>query len=163
MMFWIIVFCLIECALNARPLNQVSANISDLGAILANDLLFGNQLTGVLLNVVDDELNHLERYACMRCYPNANLSRWLKEYQLIWTVNLNKMHLPIIASKFMTWLRETRKATLVVSITLLGFKRKNSGTVLIALQAPPSYACCRDRASNRSVSILNSGPKNFTK
>ena len=36
-------FCLVECALNARPLTPVSANPSDLGAITPNYFLFGIQ------------------------------------------------------------------------------------------------------------------------
>ena len=56
-------FCLVEHALNARPLTPVSADSSDLGAITLHHFLFGNQATGIPSIVGVDEFDHRMRYA----------------------------------------------------------------------------------------------------
>ena len=72
-------FCLVECALNSRPLTPVSADPSDLGAITPNHFLLGNQATGNPSIVGVDEFDHRKRYARALSYANAIWARWLKE------------------------------------------------------------------------------------
>ena len=64
-------FCLVEYALNSRPLTSVSAGPSDLGAITPNPFLFGNQATGNPSIVGVDEFDHRKRYARAQSYANA--------------------------------------------------------------------------------------------
>ena len=73
-------FCLVEHALNSRPLTPVSADPSDLGAITLNHFLLGNQATGIPSIVGVDEFDHRKRYARAQSYANAIWSRWIKEY-----------------------------------------------------------------------------------
>ena len=74
-------FCLVEHALNARPLTPVSANPSDLGAITPNQFLLGNQATGIPSIVGVDEFDHRKRYArAQSYYANAIWAQSLKEY-----------------------------------------------------------------------------------
>ena len=71
-------FCLVEYALNSRPVTPVNADPSDLGAITPNHFLLGNQATRFPSIVGVDEFDH--RYAPAQSYANAIWERWLKEY-----------------------------------------------------------------------------------
>ena len=73
-------FCLVEYALNSRPLTPVSADPSDLGAITSNHFVLGNQATGIPSIVGVDEFDHRKRYALAQSYANAIWTSWLKEY-----------------------------------------------------------------------------------
>ena len=73
-------FCLVEKALNVRPLTPVSAGPSDLGAITPNHFLLGNQATGIPSIVGVDEFGHHKRYARAQSYADAIWASWLKEY-----------------------------------------------------------------------------------
>ena len=73
-------FCLVEYALNSRPLMSVSADSSDLGAITPNHFLLGNQATGNPSIVGVEEFDHRKRYARAQSYANAIWARWIKEY-----------------------------------------------------------------------------------
>ena len=73
-------FCLVEYALNSRPLTPVSVDPSDLCAITPNHFLLGNQATGIPSIVGVDEFDHRKRYARAQSYANEIRSRWLKEY-----------------------------------------------------------------------------------
>ena len=73
-------FCLVEQALNSRPLTPVSADPSNLGAITPNPCLLGNQATAISSIVGVDEFNHRKRYARAQSYANAVWSPWIKEY-----------------------------------------------------------------------------------
>ena len=73
-------FCLIDYAVNARPLTPVSADSSELGTITPNYFPPDNQVTGILSIVDVDEFDHRKRYARAQSYVNANWERWLKEY-----------------------------------------------------------------------------------
>ena len=73
-------FCLVEHALNARPLTPVSADPFDLGAITPNHFLLGNQATAIPSFVGVDEFDHRKRYACAQSYANTIRSGWIKEY-----------------------------------------------------------------------------------
>ena len=73
-------FCLVEHALNSRPLTPVSADPSDLGALTPNHFLLGNQARGLPSIIGVDEFDHRKRYARAQSYANAIWSRWIKEY-----------------------------------------------------------------------------------
>ena len=73
-------FCLVEYALNSRPLTPVSADPSDLGAIKPNHFLLGDQATRIPSIVGVDEFDHRKRYARAQSCANAIWVRWLKEY-----------------------------------------------------------------------------------
>ena len=73
-------FCLVEHALNSRPLAPVSADPSDLGAITPNHFLLGNQATRIPSIVGVDEFDDRKRYARAQSCANAIWARWLKEY-----------------------------------------------------------------------------------
>ena len=73
-------FCLVEHALNSRPLTLVSADLSDLGAITPNHFLLGSQARSLASIIGLDEFDHRKRYARAQSYDNAIWSRWIKEY-----------------------------------------------------------------------------------
>ena len=73
-------FCLVEHALNSRPLTPVSADPADLGALTPNHFLLGNQARSLLSIIGVDEFDHRKRYARAQSYANAIWSRWIKEY-----------------------------------------------------------------------------------
>ena len=73
-------FCLVEHALNSRPLTPVSADPSDLGALTPNHFLLGNQARSLPSIIGLDEFDHRKRYARAQAYCNAIWSRWIKEY-----------------------------------------------------------------------------------
>ena len=73
-------FCLVEHALNSRPLTPVSADPSDLGALTPNHSLLGNQARSFPSIICVDEFDHRKRYARAQSYANAIWSRWIKEY-----------------------------------------------------------------------------------
>ena len=73
-------FCLVEYALNSRPLTPVCADPSNLGAITPNHFLLGNQATRIRSIVGVDEFDHRKRYARAQSYANAIWTHWLKEY-----------------------------------------------------------------------------------
>ena len=73
-------FCLVEHALNSRPLTPVSADPSDLGALTPNHFLLGNQARSLTSIIGVDEFDHRKRYARAQSYANAIWSRWIKEY-----------------------------------------------------------------------------------
>ena len=73
-------FCLVEHALNARPLTPIRADPSDLGAITPNHFLFGIQATRIPSIIGVDEFDHRKRYARTQSYANAIWARWIKEY-----------------------------------------------------------------------------------
>ena len=64
-------FCLVEYALNVRPLKSVSAEPSDLGAITPNHFLLGNQATTSPSVVGVDEFDHRKRYTRSQSYAKA--------------------------------------------------------------------------------------------
>ena len=73
-------FCLVEHALNSRPLTPVSADPSDRGSLTPNHFLLGNQARSLPSIIGVDEFDHRKRYARAQSYANAIWSRWIKEY-----------------------------------------------------------------------------------
>ena len=73
-------FCLVEHAVNARPLAPVSADPSDLGAKKPNRFLLDNQVTGTPSIAGVDDFDHRKRYARAQSDSNAIWARVLKEY-----------------------------------------------------------------------------------
>ena len=73
-------FCLVENALNSRPLTPVSADPCDLNALTPNHFLFGEYFTVIPSVVGKIEFDHRERYARAQSYANAIWSRWFREY-----------------------------------------------------------------------------------
>ena len=88
-------FCLVEHALNARPLTPVSADPSDLGAIAPNHFLLGNQATRTPCIFGVDEFDHRKRYARAQFYANAIWARWFMEF----VPALNRTRLPSSTSR----------------------------------------------------------------
>ena len=65
-------FCLVEHAVNSRPLTPVSANPSDIGTTTLNHFLLGNQATGIPSIVFGvDDFDHRKPYARAQSYANA--------------------------------------------------------------------------------------------
>ena len=73
-------FCLVEHALNSRPLTPMSTDPSDLGALTPNHFLLGNQARSLPSIIGVDGFDHRKRYARAQSYANAIWSRWIKEY-----------------------------------------------------------------------------------
>ena len=74
------IFCLVENALNSRPLTPVSADPCDSNAITPNHFLSGEYPTGIPSVVGNNEFDHRKRYARAQSYANAIWSRWIREY-----------------------------------------------------------------------------------
>ena len=64
-------FCLVENALNSRPLTPVSADPCDLNALTPNHFLLGEHSTGIPSVVGNNEFDHRKRYARAQSYANA--------------------------------------------------------------------------------------------
>ena len=73
-------FCLVDNALNSRPLTPVSADPCDLNAITPNHFLLGEHSTGIPSVVGNDEFGYRKRYARAQSYANSIWSRWIREY-----------------------------------------------------------------------------------
>ena len=146
--------CLVEYALNLRPLTPVSADPSDLGAITSNHFLLGNQATRIP-SIGDDKFDYRKWYARAQSYANAIWERWLKEYvpalncRSKWQTPAER-HLKV---GDLVWIVEESNP-LGVTIRLLGLK--NSVAVPTASPAPPSYARRPDRSSALSLSLYRS-------
>ena len=56
-------FCIVEHALNSRPLTPVSTDPSDLGAFILNHFLLGNQARSLPSIIGVDEFDHRKRNA----------------------------------------------------------------------------------------------------
>ena len=73
-------FCLVENALNSRPLTPVSADPCDLNAITPNHFLLGEYSSGIPSIVGNKEFDHRKRYARAQSCASAIWSPWIREY-----------------------------------------------------------------------------------
>ena len=64
-------FCLVENALNSRPITPVSADPCNLNAITPNHFILGENSTGIPSLVGNKEYDHRKRYARAQSYANA--------------------------------------------------------------------------------------------
>ena len=73
-------FCLVEQALNNRPLTPVSADPNELEALTPNLLLLGRSFQALPSLVPGDEPDLRRRYTKAQAYANAKWVRWMKKY-----------------------------------------------------------------------------------
>ena len=141
-------FCLVEHALNARPLTPVSADPSDLGAKTPNHFLLGNQAIGTRPSLASTSSIAVSGTPVHRPTSTQFGHVGLRSMYLRWQTPAGH-HLKV---GDLVWIIE--KATLGVTIQLLGLK--NSVTAPTASPAPPSYARCPERSSAHSLSFYQS-------
>ena len=72
--------CLVEQALNARPLTPVTDNPDDLEALTPNHFLLGCPAASLPSSVSDGTPNPRKRYTQAQAYANQIWTRWLKVY-----------------------------------------------------------------------------------
>ena len=72
-------FCLFEQIVNARPLDQTSADATDLDVLTPNHFLLGTAGSS-LPSTLFSEFDQKKRYARAQTYFNAIWSRWLRKY-----------------------------------------------------------------------------------
>ena len=75
-----ITFCLVEQALNNRPLTPVSDDPNNLEALTPNHFLLGRSFQALPSLVPGDEPDLRRRYTKAQAYANAIWVRWMKEY-----------------------------------------------------------------------------------
>ena len=73
-------FCLVDNALNSRPLTPVSADSCNLNALRPIHFLLGEFSTSIPSVIGNNEVDHRKRYARAQSYANAIWSRWIREY-----------------------------------------------------------------------------------
>ena len=73
-------FCLVEQALNARPLTPVTDDPSELDALTPNHFLLGRPSASLPPAVSNSDPNLRKRYTKAQAYANGIWSRWLNEY-----------------------------------------------------------------------------------
>ena len=72
--------CLVEQALNARPLTPVTDDPEDLEALTPNHFLLGCASASLPSSVHENEPNLRKRYTKAQALANAVWSRWMKDY-----------------------------------------------------------------------------------
>ena len=73
-------FCLVEQALNNRPLTPVSDDPNELEALTPNHFLLGRSSAALPSAVSGDQPDLRRRYTKAQAYANAIWTRWMKEY-----------------------------------------------------------------------------------
>ena len=73
-------FCLVENALNSRPLTPVSADPCDLNALTPNHFILGEYSTGITSLMGNNGLDLRKHYVRAQSYANAICSRWIRTY-----------------------------------------------------------------------------------
>ena len=71
--------CLVEQALNSRPITSVSTDSCELEALTANHFLPGQHATSFPSLLLGENFDHKKRYVRAQSYANAIWSRWLRE------------------------------------------------------------------------------------
>ena len=72
--------CLVEQALNSRPITPVSTDSRELEALTPNHFLLGQHATSFPSLLPGEHFDHKKRYVRAQSYANAIWSRWLGEY-----------------------------------------------------------------------------------
>ena len=72
--------CLVEQALNLRPITPVSTDSCELEALTANYFLLGQHAASFPSLLPGEHFDHRKRYVRAQSYANAIWSRWLREY-----------------------------------------------------------------------------------
>ena len=72
--------CLVEQALNSRPITPVSTDSRKLKALTPNHFLLGQHATSFPSLLPGDHFDHKKRYVRAHSHANAIWSRWLREY-----------------------------------------------------------------------------------
>ena len=72
--------CLLEQALNSRPITPVSTDSRELEALTPNHFLLGQHATSFPSLLTGEHFDHKKRYVRAQSYANAIWSRWLREY-----------------------------------------------------------------------------------
>ena len=72
--------CLVEQALNSRPITPVSSDSCELEASTPNHFLFGQHATSFPSLLLGELFDQKKRYVRAQSYANAIWSRWLREY-----------------------------------------------------------------------------------
>ena len=72
--------CLVEQALNSRPITSVSTDSRELEALTPNHFLLRQHATSFPSLLPGEHFNHKKRYVRAQSYANAIWSRWLQEY-----------------------------------------------------------------------------------
>ena len=72
--------CLVEQALNSRPITSVSTDSRELEALTPNHFLLGQHATSFPSLLPGEHFDHKKRYVRAQSYANAIWSRWLREY-----------------------------------------------------------------------------------
>ena len=78
--------CLVEQALNSRPIFPVSTDSRELEALTPNHFLLGQHATSIPSLLPVEHFDRMKRYVRALLYANANWSHWLRKYVL----SLNK-------------------------------------------------------------------------
>ena len=72
--------CLVEQALNARPLTSVSSEITVMEALTPNHFLLGRNSVTLPSSLLNTNVDFRKRYLKAQAYANALWERWLRDY-----------------------------------------------------------------------------------
>ena len=72
--------CLVEQALDSRPITSISTDSRELEAFTSNHFLLGQHATRFPSLLPGEHFDHKKRYVRAQSYANAIWSRWLREY-----------------------------------------------------------------------------------
>ena len=75
-----ITLCLVEQALNSRPITPVSADSHELEALTPNQFLLGQNTTSFPSLLPGEHFDHKKSYVRAQSYAHAIWSRWLREF-----------------------------------------------------------------------------------
>ena len=132
-------FCLVEQALNSRPLTPVGADPSNLKAITRCHYILVEYSTCMPSNVDNKDFDHRKSYARAQSYVEVIYPKWTREY--VPTLDrCSKCHLPVVQylkTGYFGWVVD---GILGVSDLQLGLL--NSVMAPTASRAPPACTTC---------------------